>query len=411
MPLSLPARPNLAWLRKTAKQTLKELRARDASVRLADAQLTIARDYGFDSWRKLKRHVEEREREASAAGSSSIGPQPTRDEVVQTFLRLVGTGRIDALRRILAAAPDMINAVGPHPFWGGRPQPLHVAIETRRRDLFDLLLDAGADINGTNDQYDHWSPLMVAVGEGREEMRDELLRRGARVGLAEALLLADDARVEALLRPGAAALPANVPNAGSLLNFARTTFAIDRLIDLGVPTDAKDRWGATPIESMSRLGPRGQPLVRHLIARGVPAAPEEYARLGDRGTLAQMIDADPSVARSDAVMMGAVDFGHHELAEWLIARGGNVNARSTAASRHTALHSAAWNGDLVMVKLLVGAGADIAARDQEHDGTPLGWAETAIDVTNNPACRAVVEYLTSLDPTIATKPDGPAPTA
>jgi ankyrin repeat protein len=395
MPLSLPARPNLEWLRKTAKQTLKELRAKNASARLADAQLAVARDYGFESWRKLRQHVEEREREAPAS-EPSTAPQLTRDEVVQTFLRLVGTGRIDEVRRILAAAPVMVNTVGPHPFWGGRPQPLHVAIETRRRDLFDLLLDAGADIDGVNDQYDHWSPLMVAVGERREEMRDELLRRGARVGLAEALLLADDARVEELLGPGATALPANVPNAGSLLNFARTTFAIDRLIDLGVSTDTKDRWGATPIESMSRLGPRGQPLVRHLIARGVPAAPEEYARLGDRGTLAQMIEADPGVARSEAVMMGAVDFGHYELAEWLIARGGNLNARSNAASRHTALHSAAWNGDLRMVKLLVGAGADIAARDEEHDGNPLAWAETAIEVTNNPACRTVVEYLAGL---------------
>ena len=75
------------------------------------------------------------------------------------------------------------------------------------------------------------------------------------------------------------------PNGGSVLNFARTTAAIDRLLELGVATDVKDRWGATPIESMSRLGLRGQALVRHVIARGVPAAPEEYARLGDRHTL------------------------------------------------------------------------------------------------------------------------------
>ena len=60
----------------------------------------------------------------------------------------------------------MVNAVGPHPFWGGRPQPLHVAIETKRRDMFDLLLGAGADVNGTNDEYDHWSPLMLARDAG-----------------------------------------------------------------------------------------------------------------------------------------------------------------------------------------------------------------------------------------------------
>jgi hypothetical protein len=237
---------------------------------------------------------------------------------------------------------------------------------------------------------------MVASGEGREAMRDELIRRGAHVGLPEALLLGDDARVEELLRPGASALPAHVPNAGSLMSFARTTFAIDRLIDLGVPADARDRWGARPIESMSRLGPRGEALVRHLIARGVAATPEEYARLGDRTTLETLIEADPRVARSDAVMMGAVGFRHHELAEWLLARGANVNARSDAPSRHTALHSAAWNGDLQMVKLLVGAGADVAALDDEHHETPRGWAETSIHVTNNPACRAVVEYLAGL---------------
>ncbi len=141
-------------------------------------------------------------------------------------------------------------------------------------------------------------------------MRDELLRRGARVGLMEALLFGDDARVEELLRPGKDALPLYPPNGGSVLNFARTRFAIDRLLELGVSTDEKDRWGATPIESISRLGPRGQALVRHLIARGVSAAPEEYARLGDRQTLESMIERDPGVARSDAVMMGAVDFGH-----------------------------------------------------------------------------------------------------
>ncbi len=147
--------------------------------------------------------------------------------------------------------------------------------------MVDLLLEAGADVNGTNDQYDHWSPLMLARDQERDDLRDELLRRGARIGLMEALLFGDDARVEELLRPGVAALPAYAPNGGSVLNFARTLLAIDRLMELGVPTGVKDRWGATPIESMSRLGPRGQPLVRHLIARGIPAAPEEYARLGD----------------------------------------------------------------------------------------------------------------------------------
>jgi ankyrin repeat protein len=316
---------------------------------------------------------------------------PLRDEDVAAFLRHVGTGRIDEARTMLGEKPDLANAVGPHPFWGGRPQALHVAIEGGRRDLFDLLLEHGADVNGVNDHYDRWSPLMIAINNDRAELRDELLRRGARVGLLEALMLGDDRRVEELLRSGT--LPDIAPNAGSILAFARTPFAIDRLIELGAKTDVKDRWGSTPIDAMSRLGERGRPLVRHMVERGVPAAPEDYARLGDMDTMARLVDADPAVAKLDSVMMAAVDFGHYAMVEWLLQRGGNVNARAQSESRHTALHSAAWNGDLRIVQVLVAAGADMNVRDDQYHATPLGWAETSLQVTNNPKCADVVAYL------------------
>jgi ankyrin repeat protein len=287
-----------------------------------------------------------------------------------------------------------VNAVGPHPFWGGRPQALHVAIETKRRDMFDLLVEQGADVDGSNEQYDHWSPVMLTINREQIDMRDELLRQGAYVGLLEALMLADDERVRVLL--DAEGLPDVTPNAGSILAFARTPYAIDRLIALGAPIDMKDRWDATPIEAMSRLGSRGAGLVGHMAARGALVRPEEFARLGDRQALEQLVATDPSVARGDAVMMAAVDFKHHGLVEWLLAKGGNVNARSSAASRHTALHSAAWNGDLGMVKLLIAAGADPTARDATYDATPQGWASTSIDVSNNPACAEVAAYLGTL---------------
>jgi ankyrin repeat protein len=295
------------------------------------------------------------------------------------------------VRATLAATPHLVNAVGPHPFWGGRPQPLHVAIECKRRDMFDLLLEHGADPTGTNDSYDHWSPLMLAVNRDQPGMRDELLRRGARVSLPEALMLGDDVRVEELLRTGT--LPDIGPNRGSILAFARTPFAINRLIALGAPIDTKDRWGSTPIDAMSRLGARGLALVRHMVEAGAVATPTEYARLGDIETLARLIEADRTIARLDSVMMAAVDFSHHALVAWLLERGGNVQSRADAPSRHTALHSAAWNGDLAMVELLIGAGADRTARDEEHDGTPLGWAETSLTITNNPGCADVVAYL------------------
>jgi len=386
---ALPARANLDWLRKTAKQQLRTLRAQGREIKLAEAQLELARQYGFSSWRSLTTHIERLHEQAAPT-------EALADVNVARFLRAVGDGRMDDMRAMLAAEPRFANAVGPHPYWGGRPQALHVTVETRRRDMFDALLAAGADINGSNDEYEHWSPLMLTFHWDQPDMRRVLVDRGARIGLIEAMLFEDDTLVERLLRPGQSALPAIEPNGGSLLAFARTPFAIDRLLELGVSPDRKDRWDTTPVEAMSRLGSRGRPLVRHLASRGIVAAPQEYGRLGDREMLAKLIETDPAIARRDEVMMAAVDFGHHDLVRWLIERGANVNARSASGSGGTALHSAAWNGDLEMAKLLVSAGADIHARDREHNNTPEGFAKVAITVSNNPKCQDLVGYLSGL---------------
>ena len=56
--LSLPKNPNLEWLRKQAKRQLQELRQRDRSAKLAEAQFELAKQYGFPSWRALKAHVD-----------------------------------------------------------------------------------------------------------------------------------------------------------------------------------------------------------------------------------------------------------------------------------------------------------------------------------------------------------------
>jgi hypothetical protein len=376
MPQDLPARASLEWLKKTAKQQLRALRDSNPAAKLADAQCDLARDYGFASWRALKAHVE-------------TAPPPIEETEAAAFLRAVGEGAIDQVRAALAARPDLVNAVGPHPFWGGRPQPLHVAVETKRRDLFDLLLEAGANVNGRNDAYDHWSPLMLTFSRDLPDFRAELIARGARIGLLEALMLKDDDRVAALLRDG---LP-EIPNDGSILAFARTPFAIDRLLALGADATRKDRWGLAPIDVMSRLGAEGRPLVAHMIGRGVPASAEDYARLGDRERLAALIDERPELAQSEEVFMAAVDSNDCALVRWLLDLGANPNARATRLARQTALHSAAWNGRLDMARLLVDAGAEVAARDGEHDSTPLGWAETSVTVSNNPRCAEVADWL------------------
>jgi hypothetical protein len=46
---SLPLRANLEWLKKLANDRLDALRTADANAQLSDAQVDIAREFGFPS--------------------------------------------------------------------------------------------------------------------------------------------------------------------------------------------------------------------------------------------------------------------------------------------------------------------------------------------------------------------------
>jgi|GEM_PF-224264 len=54
----LPERPSLEHLKKLAKTRLQELRRADPEAKLTTAQLVVAREYGFPSWRALKAQLD-----------------------------------------------------------------------------------------------------------------------------------------------------------------------------------------------------------------------------------------------------------------------------------------------------------------------------------------------------------------
>ena len=58
MSRKLPPHPNLEHLKKQAKDLLKDLKQQNPASQLADAQHSLAREYGFASWPKLKAYVE-----------------------------------------------------------------------------------------------------------------------------------------------------------------------------------------------------------------------------------------------------------------------------------------------------------------------------------------------------------------
>lgn len=67
MTSKLPEHPSLEYLKKLAKNRLHELRRTDPEAKLAAAQLDVAREHGFTSWRALKAQIDSRRAKAIAS--------------------------------------------------------------------------------------------------------------------------------------------------------------------------------------------------------------------------------------------------------------------------------------------------------------------------------------------------------
>jgi ankyrin repeat protein len=189
---ALPAEPNLDHLKTEAKRRLKALREDDPQAKLASAQLAVARDYGFASWRALKAHVDTSVRKrvfaAARAGdietvrrafAQGLDPSaadedgrtihqiakaqghdaiellardvqgrdvraPAEQRVLNAILDAAKFGRVAELRRLLDAHPDLIDARG-----GGfeKETALHRAAPCNRHACVRLLLERGADVD------------------------------------------------------------------------------------------------------------------------------------------------------------------------------------------------------------------------------------------------------------------------
>ena len=74
MSRSLPESANLEWLKKTAKQKLRILKAEGKDLQLADAQLALAREYGFSSWRALRADVSSDDLNQRTEKTDTVGP-------------------------------------------------------------------------------------------------------------------------------------------------------------------------------------------------------------------------------------------------------------------------------------------------------------------------------------------------
>jgi ankyrin repeat protein len=290
----LPKRASLEYLKKRAKERLVELRVYDPRAKLAAAQLAVARDHGFASWRALKVEIDRR-----------------RAPMLAAFFAACKAGEVAALRELVAGEPGLVRertadgATGLHVAvrhleavrllleHGAEPNardagdnayPLHFAGDSL--EVVRALLDAGGDVHGTGDVH-----RLEVIGWhtcfGPTIDRDVvalLLERGARHHIFSAIAAQDLDAIQRLVEETPDALSRRLsrfegeqtalhyviaPPDGLVGGGFRTGAhyaMLDLLIELGADLEAADAKGRTPLAVAMLKGDREA--MRRLQAAG-----------------------------------------------------------------------------------------------------------------------------------------------
>jgi Ankyrin repeats (3 copies) len=340
----LPSNPNLEHLKYQAKDLLRDHALRnqgvaqrirefhprftrvtdadifDAQLKLNDAQLTIAREYGFPSWMRLKRHIEK----PTLSDQLNL-PQHERieDATFRRAVDLLDAGNVAGLRAYLVQHPSLVH----------------------QRVVFE----------GGN--YFHNPTLLEFIAENP-------VRHGALPkDIVELAMVILDAR------PSQAALNETLMlvATGSVPRACRVQLPI---IDL-----LCDR-GADPNSAIHAAALHGEfEAVNALIGRGARIDLPAAAALGRIEDARRLLAGASSEDRHLALTLAA-DFGHVEIVRLLLDAGEDPNRYNPVGghSHTTPLHQAAGSGHAEVVRLLVERGARLDLQDILWQATPADWA-------------------------------------
>src|SRR5215470_14091292 len=211
MPKALPPQPHIDWLKKAAKKRLAELRARDRSAKLHQAQLAVAKDYGFASWRALKADVDARSLDGQLVAAAVAGNARELERLLDANPRKLAItggqwnrpllhlaaeqGHLDCVNLLLRRGfdPDKRDRLD-------RATASHWAASGGHLGVVERLLAAGVDIDGEGDAHE-----IGAIGwatcfrEMHREVAEFLLARGARPTIFSAVALGRGDLVRALV--------------------------------------------------------------------------------------------------------------------------------------------------------------------------------------------------------------------
>jgi ankyrin repeat protein len=287
----LPARPNLEHLKKQARQLLRGFSEADASAvdrfreaqvtltpapKLAQAQLVIAREYGFDSWANLKAQI----------GALS-------DDPVEALTAAIKANDGSLVRQVLARYPVLKSTLNePLQNYSFDTPAIVAAVQKDNRDMIDALLDAGADINARSRW---WAGGFGVLDSSSEELTPYLVQRGAYVDIHAAARLGMFERVKELVEGDPALVHARGGDGQTPLHFASSVEIARYLLDHGAEIDARDvDHESTAAQYMVGSGPKRSDVARFLISRGAEPDILMAAALGDLELVRSLVDENPA---------------------------------------------------------------------------------------------------------------------
>jgi Ankyrin repeats (3 copies) len=343
---ALPSKPNLDHLKHQAKDLLRDHGQRDlraaqrirefhprfagatdteifnAHLRLSDAQLAIARESGFSSWARLKRHIEK-----PTLSDQLHLPHHERieDATFRRGVELLDAGDVTGLRAHLRQHPNL----------------------TRQRIVFE----------GGN--YFQNPALLEFVAENP-------IRHGKLPGnIVEATRVILDAGVE----QSALNQTLGLVVTGSVVRECRVQVPlIDLLCD----------YGADPSSALHAALHGGPEAVNALLRRGAHIDLPVAAALGRIEDARRLLPSAGSRDRHLALALVS-QLGHAEIVRLLLDAGEDPNRYNPVGchSHSTPLHQAAWAGHMEVVRLLVKRAARLDLKDVLWHGTPTDWARHA----------------------------------
>jgi ankyrin repeat protein len=455
MSASLPERPNLAQLRRQAKELRDAARHGEAGalnrvtrhyraapqgdVTLAAAQLVIARELGFPSWPRLRAAVDSRAstpgRLAEAFVAASVDRRPREAATILDThpgiaahgiyaAAVLGDARVvgEMLAADSSAAKAVDEARGWPPLLYACYSRWHRADPARAEGLAEvarLLIEAGASPNTNNGgcrayrsalkgavevnnaavtrvlldagaSPDDGQCIGEAAGHRDHQCLELLLSHGGRVAGTWAIgaaVYADDAQaVSLLLEAVGAAIGQTAEEATKGLADAASAEASHEVVSvlLAAGADPGTRDSDAGFSALRRAVRAGHGETAALLAsHGAPDDSTDVDRFigacrrADRASAEHLLAEHPDLPGrlSDddrAVLVGAAGSATAAVVALMLDLGFAPDNRNDLGEQP--LHTAAYHGNTEVVRLLIGAGADLDARDTRFGATPLAFA-------------------------------------